>query len=330
MQSDKRQVTITEEQAGFRLDKALAVLCDDLSRARLQSLIDEGLVESDGVVVTTPSRKVTAGEVFIVTIPPAIEAIPVAEDIPLNIVYEDNDVLVLNKSADMVVHPGAGNHDGTLVNALLAHCGNSLSGIGGVKRPGIVHRLDKETSGLMIVAKNDAAHHGLSEQLSSRKLKRIYQAIVWGAVSPPSGTVQTQIGRSPKHRQKMAVLPSGGREAITHYSVKKSFAPLASLVECRLETGRTHQIRVHMAHLGYPLLGDPLYGKASPAQFLRVHKCSEKLSEAMLGFSRQALHAAQLEFVHPISKNKHHFEAPLPDDMRNLLTILEKSKSLKG
>jgi 23S rRNA pseudouridine1911/1915/1917 synthase len=323
-------VTIDTAQAGQRLDKALATLCPDLSRARIQALIDDDHVTFNGAPATQASRKVADGEVFVIRVPDAVEAVPAPENIPLNIVYEDNDLLVINKSPDMVVHPGAGNSDGTLVNALLAHCGDSLSGIGGVKRPGIVHRLDKETSGLMVVAKNDAAHQGLSEQLSSRTLKRVYNAIVWGGVSPAAGTISTQIGRSPKHRQKMAVLASGGRSAVTHYKIEKSFAPLASLVECRLETGRTHQIRVHMAHLGFPLIGDPVYGKSSPSQFLKLHKVDESLGKALLGFQRQALHAAQLEFVHPISKNNHHFKAPLPEDMYNLLTQLDKKSLPKG
>jgi 23S rRNA pseudouridine1911/1915/1917 synthase len=278
----------------------------------------------DGKPLPDSSYKVTVGEVFYITIPPAEEAVPKPQKISLDIVYEDEDLLVINKSPNMVVHPAAGNHDGTLVNALLAYCGEQLSGIGGVKRPGIVHRLDKETSGLMVVAKNDAAHQGLSQQLSSRTLKRVYQAIVWGSISPSSGRIATNIGRSKTNRKKMAVLPSGGKEAVTDYKKLESFGLLASLVECRLETGRTHQIRVHMAHLQHWLVGDPVYGRGSVEKFLRLNKVDSALSAALLDFPRQALHAAALEFIHPISENKVSLTAELPEDMKNLLRVLKK------
>lgn len=320
---DTRTIIVSEQDHGSRLDKVLAVHLADLSRARVQALLDQGCVTRDGKLFEQASWKVRLGETFVVTVPPPIDATPQAQNIALDVVYEDSDVLVINKSPDMVVHPGAGNHDGTLVNALLAHCGDTLSGIGGVKRPGIVHRLDKETSGLMVVAKNDAAHQGLSAQLSDRTLKRVYHALVWGVPSPASGRVETQIGRHPTQRTKMAVLEHGGREAITDYRTLENFALVAALVECRLQTGRTHQIRVHMAHQQNWLIGDPVYSRPSQGKFLKLHKVAESTAAAMQGFARQALHAAQLEFIHPISHNKISLTAPLPNDMEQLLAAMK-------
>lgn len=311
-----------ETDRGQRLDKVLTAHLPQFSRARLQALIEQGMVALNGVTVSGGSLKLKGGEVFTVDVPPAIDATPQAQDIPLDIVYEDDDLLVINKSPDMVVHPAVGNHDGTLVNALLAHCGETLSGIGGVKRPGIVHRLDKETSGLMVVAKNDAAHQGLSAQLSSRTLKRVYHAVVWGSLSPTSGRIETQIGRSPTNRQKMAVLETGGREAVTDYTQLENFGLVAALAECRLQTGRTHQIRVHMAHIQNWLVGDPVYGKPAIGKYMRLHKVPEDTAQALSGFPRQALHAAQLEFIHPIGKNKVSLKAPPPRDMQQLLHTL--------
>jgi 23S rRNA pseudouridine1911/1915/1917 synthase len=325
-------VKASESDHGIRLDKLLATHLPEFSRARLQALLAEGHVTFNGKLFDDASHRVRLDEEYHVTVPPAVEAEPQAQKIDLDIVYEDKDLLVINKSSKMVVHPGAGNHDGTLVNALLAHCGDQLSGIGGVKRPGIVHRLDKETSGLMVVAKNDAAHHGLSEQLSSRKLKRVYQAIVWGLPSPASGTIETQIGRSKVNRQKMAVLgmDSGGKEAITEYKIIENFGLIASLVECRLQTGRTHQIRVHMAHIGNWLVGDPVYKRPSIVKFMKTAKTEEGLSAALRDFPRQALHAAALEFIHPIGKNKISLKAELPGDMQELLGRLrQKTKDKK-
>ncbi len=321
---DTRVITINEEDHGSRLDKVLATHLADLSRARVQALMEQGCITRDGVVFEQASWKTRLGETYVVSVPPPVDATPQAQQIALNIVYEDDDLLVINKSPDMVVHPGAGNHDGTLVNALLAHCGDSLSGIGGVKRPGIVHRLDKETSGLMVVAKSDAAHQGLSAQLSDRTLSRVYHALVWGVPSPASGCIETQIGRHPTHRTKMAVLEHGGREAITDYRTLEAFALAAALVECRLQTGRTHQIRVHMAHRQNWLVGDPVYSRPSQGKFLKLHKVPEKAAAAMQSFPRQALHAAQLEFIHPISHNKISLTAPLPDDMAQLLAEMKK------
>lgn len=320
---DKRTIIVSEEDHGRRLDKMLSVHLPDLSRARVQALMDQGCLTRDGAPFAQASWKVRLGESYTMIIPPPVDATPQAQNIALDVVYEDGDLLVINKAPDMVVHPGAGNHDGTLVNALLAHCGDSLSGIGGVKRPGIVHRLDKETSGLMVVAKNDAAHHGLAEQLATRTLKRVYNAIVWGVPSPASGRIETQIGRHPTQRTKMAVLESGGREAITDYRTLDVFGLAAALVECRLQTGRTHQIRVHLSHQQNWLVGDPVYTRPSQGKFLKLHKVPEKAAAAMQSFHRQALHAAQLEFIHPISHNKVSLSAPLPDDMAALLAALK-------
>lgn len=319
-------IIVTESDHGARLDKTLALHAPELSRARVQALLAEGCVSRDGAPFDDASYRVRLDEAYVVRIPPAVDAVPQAQAMPLDIVYEDDDLLVLNKSPDMVVHPGAGNHDGTLVNALLAHCGDSLSGIGGVKRPGIVHRLDKETSGLMVVAKNDAAHQGLSEQLSSRTLKRVYHALVWGVPQPSAGRIETQVGRHPTQRKKMAVLQgNAGREAITDYQTLEAYGLIASLVECRLQTGRTHQIRVHMAHQQNWLIGDPVYGRPSLARFLKLHKVADKLAEKLTRFPRQALHAAALEFIHPLSHNKIALTAPLPADMAALLAALRKA-----
>jgi len=317
-------VQASESDKGQRLDKVLAFLLPQYSRSRLQALVEAGHLRINGAPCETSSYKVKPDDVFELTVPPAEEAVPKPQNIALDIVYEDKDMLVINKPAGMVVHPAAGNFEGTLVNALLAYCGDELSGIGGVKRPGIVHRLDKETSGLIAVAKNDAAHKGLSEQLSSRKLKRVYQAIVWGNVSPPQGRIEGNLIRSKDDRKKITVTAEGGKEAVTDYKVLESFGLYASLVECRLQTGRTHQIRVHMASIKHWLVGDPVYGKSSIPRFLKLHKTPEKTGNALLKFPRQALHAAQLEFIHPISENKVSLSADLPEDMKALLKLLRK------
>lgn len=307
------------ELAGQRLDKALAALLPDLSRARLQALIAEGRLALDGQLVTDASRKAKAGT-YILLVPPPIPADPEPEAIPLAVLYEDAHLIVVDKPAGMAVHPAPGSLTGTLVNALLHHCGDSLSGVGGVARPGIVHRLDKDTSGVMVAAKSDAAHKGLSALFATHDIDRLYIALTRGAPSPPSGTITTQLGRSPGDRKKMAVLRSGGREAITHYKVEAAFGPqdkpLAARVACRLETGRTHQIRVHMASKGSPCLGDPVYGAGQPAAVVR-----EAIQAA--GLKRQALHAAVLGFVHPITGETLRFETPLPADMATLQGSLE-------
>lgn len=318
-------ISLTEEDTGKRLDKALADHAPEgVSRARIQALLEEGKILYGDQPVKSGSVKVKPGQVYHIQVPPPVAAVPVAQDIVLDIVYEDDDLLVINKPAGMVVHPAAGNEDGTLVNALLAHCGDSLSGIGGVRRPGIVHRLDKETSGLMIVAKNDAAHQGLSEQLSSRDLSRVYLAVVWGRLSPASGVVETQIARSKTNRKKMTVVKGGGKEAVTEYDTRETFGTLASLVECRLKTGRTHQIRVHMAHLQHWLVGDPVYKCPSARKYLKraFPKPDATQESAMTDFPRQALHAQQISFVHPRTGENMTFSADLPDDMQNLISAL--------
>lgn len=312
-------ITIPEDMDGGRLDAALAaaLAAEDLSRARIQSLIAAGHVFKDGRPVSRASGKARTGECYILRIPPAAPAIPTAENIALDILYEDADIIVINKAAGMVVHPAAGHAKGTLVNALLAHCGDSLSGIGGVKRPGIVHRLDKDTSGLMVVAKNDAAHKNLTAQLAAHSVRRIYRAIVWGVPAPSSGTIEGNIGRSSSNRKKMAVLENGGKEAVTEYQVDAIFeGGVASLVTCRLHTGRTHQIRVHMTHIGNWLVGDPLY---RPNSFKRLRKGPVEIFDMLHDFPRQALHAASLTLRHPRTNEEMSWQAALPEDMQNIL-----------
>ena len=306
------ETTIGEAQHGLRLDKALAELLPELSRERLKSLIVEGQVTAQGRALN-PSMKVMAGQAFVITLPPPVEAEAVAQDIPLNIVHEDADLIVIDKPAGLVVHPAAGNLDGTLVNALLHHCRGQLSGIGGVARPGIVHRIDKDTSGLLVVAKSDKAHEGLAQQFKAHSIDRLYAAIVYGIPQPGAGTIDSWIGRSDSDRKKMAVHREGrGKHAITHYRVLDRLRG-AALVECRLETGRTHQVRVHMAHLGHPLIGDPVYG--------RDRKGFKSILET-LGFKRQALHAKRLGFIHPVTGQNLSFDSALPIDMQELLSEL--------
>lgn len=309
-----------------RLDKALALAFPDVSRARFQALIAEGAVSVEGVTVREPKHKVKPGDFMHVLLPEATPAEPLPEAMALHVVHEDKDVIVIDKPAGLVVHPGAGNETGTLVNALIAHCGESLSGIGGVKRPGIVHRLDKDTSGLLVVAKNDRAHHGLSEQFAAHgrdgRLERSYLALVWGVPERRTGTIEAAIDRSTANRQKMAVSRgANAREAITHYEVVETFGnpPVASLIRCRLETGRTHQIRVHMAHINHPLLGDEVYGSGFRTS---VKKLGPKAQDALNQLKRQALHATTLGFDHPVTGKPLRFESPAPDDFANLLGAL--------
>jgi len=297
--------------APARLDRALAD-ATGLSRARVQALIEEGRVEIAGKPAAAAAMKVAQGTAFRITVPPAAEAAAAPEDIPLAVAYEDADLIVIDKPAGLVVHPAAGNPSGTLVNALLHHCRGQLSGIGGVARPGIVHRIDKDTSGLLVVAKTDAAHEGLSAQFAAHSVHRRYLAVCAGHPSPGEGMIDARIGRSDADRKKMTVLPknsSRGKTAITHYKVLERFDG-AALIECRLETGRTHQVRVHCASIGHALLGDPVYG--------RTPKPIRPLLDS-LGFARQALHAAELGFVHPASGEKLHFRADLPTDMAELI-----------
>jgi len=300
-----------------RLDKALAD-ATELSRARIQALIGEGRVDMGGKLVSSVSVKVAKGTAFRITIPVAAEAKAKPQDIPLAVTYEDDHLIVVNKPAGMVVHPAAGNPDGTLVNALLHHCAGQLSGIGGVARPGIVHRIDKDTSGLLVVAKSDAAHEGLAAQFAEHSVHRRYLAVCGGHPAPSSGSIDEKLGRSDKNRKKMAVLPknsSRGKHAITHYTTLEKLDS-SSLVECRLETGRTHQVRVHCASIGHALLGDQLYGKTpKPLKPLL----------SRLKFARQALHAAELGFIHPISQEPIRFSAGLPADMRELIDELSRS-----
>ncbi|MNQ92317.1 Ribosomal large subunit pseudouridine synthase D [compost metagenome] len=307
---------------GVRLDKALAAAFPTLSRARLQALLAEGAVRRDGQPITSGSAKAQAG-LYAVIMPPVVAATPQPEAIPLTVLYEDADLIVIDKAPGMAAHPAPGCETGTLVNALLAHCGDSLSGIGGVARPGIVHRLDKDTSGVMVAAKSDRAHAGLSALFATHDIERTYIALTRGAPTPEKGRIQTLIGRSPHDRKKMAVLKGGGREAITDYVVQKTFgqpakasgAPMAARVACTLHTGRTHQIRVHLASRGSPLLGDPVYGSGSPAIPVRA-------AVAEVGLTRQALHAAVLGFVHPVTGQALRFETAPPEDMQRLEALL--------
>lgn len=323
-------VTVSEQDANARLDRFLAASLPELSRSRVQALIAQGCVTSGGAIIEDASGKVKPGQVFTVKIPEIVPSHILPQEIALDIVYEDEHLLVINKQAGLTVHPAPGNYDNTLVNALLSHCGASLSGIGGVARPGIVHRIDKDTTGLLVVAKHDAAHIALSAQLAERTLKRIYAAITWGAPSPVQGTITGNIGRSMSNRQKMAVLRSGGKEAVTHYTTRESFAPggmknpLASLVECRLETGRTHQIRVHLTHIGHPLVGDQTYGQSTQNRLNNNNykALPNNAREALLSFRRQALHARALTLLHPVSGKSMSFECPLPEDMQALLDAL--------
>ncbi len=314
---------------GERLDRFLARSVPDVSRSRLKEIILQGHVSVEGASSRDPSRKLKPGEAVTVSLPPVADAMPQAENIPLTIVFEDADVIVIDKPAGMVVHPAAGHHTGTLVNALLYHCGDTLSGVGGVRRPGIVHRLDKDTSGLMVVAKNDRAHQHLAAQFADHgrtgPLERAYKAFVWGVPSRAGGTIEGALDRSSSNREKMAVVVEGkGREAITHFSVEASFLTpqgevIASMLECQLETGRTHQIRVHMAHIGHPLLGDGLYGGGF---FTKANVLGMKARAALAALGRQALHAAVLGFEHPATGDTLHFESALPADMGALLAAL--------
>lgn len=319
--SDCLVVTARDSDHGKRLDKFLSASDSGLSRSRLKALIEEGAVCLGDDPIKDASYKIKAGQSFAITIPPAQDYDPEPEDIPLEIVYEDDDLLVLNKPAGLVVHPAAGNYSGTLVNALLHHCEDSLSGIGGVKRPGIVHRLDKDTSGLMVVAKNDQAHVGLSEQFQEHSLERAYQAVVWGMPTPKEGRIEGNIGRSPQNRKKMAVVTQGGKSAATNYKVLERLGTFASLVECRLETGRTHQIRVHMSTNGHTVAGDMLYGR-TPSGVLKQMSAADRMAYTALG--RHALHAYIIGFFHPRSKEWLRFENFLPNEINDLCGILRK------
>ena len=310
---------ITADDAGERLDRVLRF--GDLSRARIQALIAEGRLTFEGQVSLDGKHKARPG-VYTLSVPAPVSAIPEPQDLTLDVLFEDAHLIVVNKPAGMAAHPAPGTPDGTLVNALLFHCGATLSGIGGVVRPGIVHRLDKETSGVMVAAKSDAAHRGLSALFSAHDIDREYVAVVRGVPKKAADTVTTRLGRSMHDRKKIAVLRTSGREAITHYRLRETFAGKASLVVCRLETGRTHQIRVHMAHIGNPCLGDPVYGSGAPAREVQA-----ALRDS--GFSRQALHAAVLGFKHPVTGERLRFETAPPADLQALIDALHRLDSEK-
>lgn len=317
------------EAEGQRLDRFLTERLPELSRTRVQSLIKEGHVSSSGATIVEVKYRVKPGDRFELGLPPATSPEPGGEAIPLTIVYEDAALVVIDKPAGLVVHPGAGHATGTLVNALIAHCGESLSGIGGVARPGIVHRLDKDTSGLLVVAKTDQAHRALAEQFADHgrtgELERGYLALVWGAPSRPHGTIDAAVGRHPASRTKMAVLRDRGREAVTHWRVVETFRhgreAIASLIECTLETGRTHQVRVHLAHIGHPLIGDPLYGQGFKS---KLRKLPEPLQSKLAALDRQALHAKHLAFAHPTSGTLLKFNSPLPADLAEIMAAFKE------
>lgn len=322
---------IEDHLIGQRFDKAIAEISSaDISRERVKQLIKSGHVWFNDTPLKTASQKITQGGIVLLQLPEPEPAEPEAENIPLDILFEDDDLLVINKPVGLVVHPGAGNDKGTLVNALLYHCGDSLSGIGGVKRPGIVHRLDKDTSGLIMVAKNDFAHQGLAAQLADRSLSRVYHALCWGVPTLIQGKVDMPIGRDPKHRTKMAITSMAkGREAVTHYRAIETFGKgeeTLSLMECRLQTGRTHQIRVHMSHAGFSLIGDTLYGAQKTKQLSLLNRGDvrdEKLRAQILDFGRQALHAGEIKFVHPRSEEEMTFTARYPVDFDHVISRLK-------
>ena len=333
---------IPESLAGERLDKALATLAPDgsgLSRSRIRTLIETGAAFGPQGANVAPRAKVRPGDVWRIVAPPPVDPVPQGEAIPLDVLHEDSHLIVVNKLVGMVVHPAPGAPDGTLVNALIAHCGDSLSGIGGERRPGIVHRIDKNTSGLLVVAKTDAAHQGLAAQFAAHDLERASLALCWGAPDPGDPRLrgieglsvekggwlrlETHIDRHRGDRKKMAATKTAGRRAVTRFRATETFGPdvkpLAALLECRLETGRTHQIRVHLTHAGHALIGDPVYGRA---RVVAQKALSEDARAALAGFSRQALHAATLGFVHPVSGEKMRFSAPPPHDLARLLAYL--------
>lgn len=323
-------VAIDAGLAGRRLDQVLAGALETLSRSRLKGLIESGCVSVDGGTIVEPSFRVKPAQICAVRVPPSVPARPAGQAMELDIVYEDDEVIVIDKPAGLVVHPAPGHPDRTLVNALIAHCGPSLTGIGGERRPGIVHRLDKDTSGLMVAAKTAVAHENLVNQFSARTIGRAYRAVVRGVPHPRRGSLTGRIGRSPRNRKKMTVLSRGGKEALTTYMVlqslgqkvseKQSGAP-ASLVECRLKTGRTHQIRVHMAHAGHPVLGDLNYG--SQRSLKQRARFSVATLEALKVLNRQALHAAELAFDHPTTGQRLAFERPVPADIAALIASFE-------
>jgi 23S rRNA pseudouridine1911/1915/1917 synthase len=314
------EVTAGPESAGERADRFLAAAIGSVSRSRVKALIAGGHARRDGAPLSDPAEAVRAGSRYALSIPPAAPAAPRPQAMPLSILHEDAELIVLDKPAGLVVHPAPGNQEGTLVNALLAHAGEELPGIGGERRPGIVHRLDKDTSGLMVVAKTERAHHALSASFAARDLEREYLALVWGLPEPPAGEIEGAIGRHPVDRKRMAVVARGGKPALTRYATQRAWGTACALLRCRLLTGRTHQIRVHLAHRGHPLVGDPVYLRRTPAA---ARLLPEPARRALLAFPRQALHAATLGFRHPVSGERLRFSAPLPADLAALLVLLD-------
>ena len=324
---DKSQLTLQADAdcGNDRIDRFLANAfrddLDPLSRSRIKALILDHQLSENGSTLSDPSAPVKSGATYVLTLPPPVDATPKAENLPLDILFEDDHIVVINKPVGLVVHPAPGSLTGTLVNALIAHCGESLTGIGGVLRPGIVHRLDKDTSGVMIAAKTAVAHANLTSMFTTHDLDRRYKALVWGTEIDGDGTVDAPLGRSNFDRKKQAVT-SQGRHAITHWQTLRSFPPFATLLECQLETGRTHQIRVHMAHIGRSIIGDPLYGRAP-----RVGQMPDVTARTCLtqlrGFRRQALHSTYLGFAHPVTGTPLSFTSQLPDDMQTLIQIMD-------
>ena len=314
------EVHVTATDGGSRLDRFLTGALSEFSRSRIKMLISRGFVKCENATILDANYRVKPDEIIMLQVPQVAEAIPEPQPITLSILYEDSDIIVVDKPPGLVVHPAPGNWDNTLVNALIAHCGASLSGIGGVRRPGIVHRLDKDTSGLIIIAKNDESHAFLAQQFSKHAIKRSYSAVVWGVPQTDVGTIETNMGRHPVHRKRMAVLDEPqGKHALTEYKIVSRYGLTASLLECRLRTGRTHQIRVHLAHLGHPLIGDSLYGRKS-----RHRKdASVAIQQSERGLGRQALHAKVIEFEHPKNAKKMVIESKIPNDINVLCHTLE-------
>ena len=325
MEKNIFNITVLESYHGYRIDKFLQLKISELSRTRLQNLIYEGEVKLNNIIITNASKKIKKQDKIKINFPPPKETLIKANKIPLNILYDDEDIIIINKSPGVVVHPGAGNYEKTIVNGLLYKYKNNLSNVGGKLRPGIVHRIDKDTSGLIVVAKNDNAHINLSEQFSKHTIKRVYETLVWGSLKPQNGKINEKISRSIKNRQLMAVRKEKGKIAITNYKTIKIFQntnlPKISLVECRLETGRTHQIRVHMNFKGNSILGDKSYGKIKK----KFKKIDFKIEKIINNFNRQALHAKSLGFIHPKTEKEVFFEAKRPNDFDILIKMLNKA-----
>ncbi len=321
---DRFEFTAGPETAGQRIDRVVAAAIGSLSRSRVKQLLAAGQLSRDGKRVTDASEPARPGATYTLVLPPPEPATPLPQAMPLSILHEDPHLIVLDKPAGLVVHPAPGNQDGTLVNALLAHAGDELQGIGGERRPGIVHRLDKDTSGVMVVAKTEQAHRALSADFASRDLERDYLALVWGLPQPPEGEIEGPIGRHPTDRKRMAVVTRGGKPALTRYKVERAWGTAVALLRCRLATGRTHQIRVHLAHRNHPLVGDPVYLRRTPAS---ARNLPGDVRESLLSFPRQALHAASLGFRHPITGQWLAFRSPLPADLAGLLTLLDGNPS---